>query len=222
MNLMLITRRRFLPTVVASSLIPLLQGCAHEPATRVRRYTELVSTLLLSRDGAQLVVLGANYHYVFDAPADLVRLSRSPLKASVTAMIEPFRVQPDGVVNGAYTLVLSSDANLAGRDSEIQALGFRPTESGRWVLPGQLRGKRYFAGNTLRAGRIKEVLPQTYEVTVEAEEYPDQRLADDLATPIVLASNGVLLLYYVVLAPVVIPVMFFSQEKQQPLGQFFR
>ena len=81
-----------------------VSGCASEPPVHQRTYTEKVSTLLLSKDGKQLVILGAAHHYVFDAPPDLVALTQSPLKTRVEARIAPVAAR-DGRVEGGVVLI---------------------------------------------------------------------------------------------------------------------
>ena len=89
-------------------------------------------------------------------------------------------------------------------------------------MSSALSGRRYLIGNTLRMGRIHETLPQTYTVTVNAQETPGDQVTEELVTPIVMASDGVLLIYYVLLAPIALPIMFMSQEKRTPVKESFR
>lgn len=215
------SRRRFLLTAGLASWTGLLPGCASSPEVVVQTYTEQVSTLLLSRDGRQLVVLGEQYHYVFAAPSELVELAKTTWKSEVTALIDPFEVSLDGRIHGQYTLVL---ARLpAGVTPQVlNALGFVSTQEGRWTRRGVIAGRRYMVGNTLREGRTREALPQTYTVTVRAQTTKGQQVADELSTPIVMTANGALLIYYALLAPVLLPVMYLSQEKREPLRQSFR
>lgn len=68
-------------------------------------------------------------------------------------------------------------------------------------------------GNTLRSDRVHETLPQTYRVTVVAEETLAQQVAERAVTPVSVTSAGVLLVYFAALAPVLIPVVYPSMEK---------
>jgi hypothetical protein len=215
------TRRDFVLASTASLMGLSLAACTTSPTIKVRTYTEQVSTLLLSADGRQLVVLGKQYHYIFSAPPELYRLVHSPLKTHVTAMMDPFDVTLNGTITGAYTLVFNND-DASVSDDDIRALGFQRHEDGRWLLRSKLSGKRYLIGNTLRQGRIHETLQQTYTVTVHAEETLGDKAAEGLVTPVVLTSGGVLLIYYVLLAPIALPILYLTEEKRAPIKETFR
>lgn len=205
--------RRTLLAAGAGQLVFLMSGCASAPPVIQRTYTEEVSTLLISRDAKQLVIIGEHHHYVFDAPIDLIKITDSPLKAKVTATVNPFHVALDGTITGSYRLTLP--ASLTDFESiGAKELGFKQETDGSWLLDSRLSGKRYVQGNTLRALRTHEKLAQTYTVTVTAEERVGQKEAERLSTPVTVASNGIFLVYFAVLAPVLIPVMFLSYEKR--------
>lgn len=195
-----------------------LGACAAEPEVKRHTYAESVSVLLLSQDGRQLVVLGERYHYVFDAPPELVALAAMPLKLWVQARIAPFTVASDGTVQGSYVLVLPADLGQT-QASEAQSLGFIWVEGVGWAREGRLSGRRYVGGNTLRSDRVHEILPQTYRVTVVAEETLAQQVAERAVTPVSVTSAGILLVYFAALAPVLIPVAYLTMEKDpmQPL-----
>lgn len=190
-----------------------VSGCASEPPVHQRTYTEKVSTLLLSKDGKQLVILGAAHHYVFDAPPDLVALTQSPLKTRVEARIAPFTVTRDGTTQGDYSLHLP--ASLTPEEVVMaQAMGFKQVEGGAWQLDSHLRGTRYLVGNATRDDRIHETLQHTYTVTVTVDETTGQRAAEKASTPVKIGAEGVLLVYFAVLAPIIIPIVFLSREKR--------
>lgn len=213
-------------TLLMLGLLPLfnsLAGCAQDkpsrteasPNIKTRRYTEQVAQLLISQDRKQLVVLGDQYHYVFEAPADLLRLLESTLHARLSAAIGPFHVALDGSTQGGYRVFLPADLSADEREL-AQSLGFLAAEapSTGWALERALKGKRYVVGNTFRAARSPHTLNRSYSVAVEAEEAPGQRTVEQLATPVAIASDGVLLIYYVALAPLLIPLIFLSKEKR--------
>ncbi|MEJ6007323.1 hypothetical protein WG899_17370 [Paucibacter sp. AS339] len=217
-------RRRLL----AWSLAPLvgsLGACAvsNDPAgpanpsqPKTRSYTEQVSSLLISQDQTQIVVLGERYHYLFQATTDLVRLNDFPLKPRISAKITPFHVALDGQTRGSYSLQLPADLN-PDEAQQAQAFGFKPQADGSWTLDNQLSGKRYVVGNTFRAARSQTKLSHSYAVSVEAEETSGQQAVDGLVTPVTVASDGVLLIYFVALAPLLIPLIFLSREKRPSL-----
>ncbi|MCV2351017.1 hypothetical protein [Paucibacter sp. Y2R2-4] len=199
---------------------PDAEAKAASPQRKPRIYTEQVASLLISQDRKQLVVLGEQYHYVFEAPADLVRLLESPLKARLSAAIGPFHIALNGSTQGGYQVFLPADLNED--EAELaQSLGFMKTtsEHSGWALARPLQGKRYVVGNTFRAARSQHQLNRSYTVTMEAEEAPGQKTVEQLATPVAIASDGVLLIYYVALAPLLIPLIFLSKEKRPGAAQ---
>ena len=117
-------RRTLLACGLAQVTVSLI-GCASEPAVRQRTYKEQVSTLLLSKDGKQLVILGAAHHYVFDAPTDLVALTQSALRSRVEARIEPFVVSREGQIDGAYSLHLPAGLSRAEAQAAKKPLRIR-------------------------------------------------------------------------------------------------
>jgi hypothetical protein len=194
-------------------LVSLTAGCATDPKIIHQTYSEKVTTLLISQDMKQLVILGERYHYVFDTPPDVVKLVGSSIKLKTTAAFSPFKVVVDGTTTGSYRLILP--ANLSDAEvAEAQAIGFKQDKDGQWGFDNTITGKRYFQGNTLRNGRIREPLQHTYTVTVDAEEIPGEKQAEDLSSPVYLSSHGVMLIYFVALAPILIPLMFLSYEKR--------
>lgn len=205
-------RRTLLVCGLAQVTLSLI-ACASEPAVRQRTYKEQVSTLLLSKDGKQLVILGAAHHYVFDATPDIVALTQSALKSRVEARIEPFTVARDGQTDGAYSLHLPNGLSRA----EAQAardMGFQQLPGGDWQLDNRLHGTRYLVGNATRDDRLHEKLVHTYTVTVIADETAGQHIAEKATTPVKIGAEGVLLVYFAALAPVIIPIVFLSREKR--------
>jgi len=206
--------------VVAWSLMQLAvlgSGCSSAPKVTRRTYTEKVSTLLMSHDKKRLVILGERYHYVFDAPPDIVALLASPLKARASARIQPFHVDLDGGTAGRYSLLLP-DTLSEDEARQAQAMGFaRDPQGAGWQLDNQLEGRRFIQGNTVRAGRTKETLSHQYEVSVEAEETRGEKAAQDLASPIAVTADGMLMVYLAVLVPILIPLYFLAREKRPAL-----
>jgi hypothetical protein len=213
-------------SLLAWSLAPLaasLGACADSSSgssqprglnsSRKHLYTEQVANLLISQDKTHLVVLGERYHYVFEAPNDLVRLNEFPLKPRITAKITHFYVAPDDATQGNYSLQLPAD--LSAAEAQLaQDFGFSSQSDGSWALDNQLKGKRYVVGNTFRAARSQTKLNHAYTVTVEAEESLGQQAVDGMVTPVTIASEGVFLIYFVALAPILIPLIFLTKEKR--------
>ncbi|MBI2732080.1 MAG: hypothetical protein HYX44_01830 [Aquabacterium sp.] len=95
--------------IVAWSLLQVTlagTGCSSTPKLTRQTYTEKVSTVMITQDKKQFVILGERYHYIFAAPEDLVALLGSPLKAKAAARFQPFLVTVDGVTTGDFHLTL--------------------------------------------------------------------------------------------------------------------
>ena len=194
-------------------------GCSTAPKITHQTYTEKVSVVMITQDKQQFVILGERYHYVFAAPEELVALLSSPLKAQASALFEPFFVKLDGQTRGKYHLSLPATLSRAEID-QAKAMDFVQQTDGSWLLEGELRGKRFIQGSHLFAGRVhanlakNEALPHTHIVTVDAEDSPGEKAAQDAATPIAVTADGVWMVYFAVLVPVLLPLMFMAREKK--------
>jgi hypothetical protein len=73
-------------------------------------------------------------------------------------------------------------------------------------------GQRYLQG-TVKANRIRTTLNHPYTVEIQAEQPRSEQMANALVTPVSTAANGVNLLYYVVLAPILVPFALISRER---------
>jgi hypothetical protein len=188
-------------------------GCSSTPKITRQTYTEKVSTVMITQDKKQFVILGERYHYIFTAPEDLVALLGSPLKAKAAARFQPFLVTVDGVTTGDFHLTLPAGLNDE-EATQAKAMDFVQQADGTWWHDGTLEGKRYIQGHTLRTGRIHANLSHTYEVSVEAEETAGEKAAQDLASPIASTADGMLMVYFAVLVPILIPLIFLTREKK--------
>jgi len=188
-------------------------GCSSTPKVIRQTYTEKVSTVMITQDKKQFVILGERYHYIFTAPEDLVALLGSPLKAKASARFQPFLVTVDGVTTGDFHLTLPAGLSEAEAE-QAKAMDFQRQPDGSWWHDGTLEGKRYIQGHTLRTGRIHANLSHTYEVSVEAEETAGEKAAQDLASPIASTADGMLMIYFAVLVPILIPLIFLTREKK--------
>jgi hypothetical protein len=207
---------------LALAAAAVLAGCASHPAAPVapvaakapayqQRYVEVISSVLLSDDGKRLAAIGAGHHYIFDAPPVLVRALHSPIHSQLQATFSTFHVDKRGGVGGDWTLALARDAGQPARQ-EALAIGLVAAPDGRLVVSGQLEGKRY-TGWTYRLGREQDRLNQSYEIEVTTDASRADVAADEAATPIRLAADGVQLIYWAPLAPIVLPILFLGSAK---------
>jgi len=193
----------------------LLAGCAspaREPAPpREQRYTETISSVLVSADEKRIAAIGNGHHYIFGAPETLVKALRSPVHPQLTATFTTFHIDPRGVVTGDWLLTLAPDASPAARE-QARAVGLVPGPDGVYAAGGILKGQRYTGWTySLRGPQDKLNKPYTIEITTEANRA--DVAVDEAATPIRMAADGVQLLYWAPLAPVIVPVLFLTRAK---------
>jgi hypothetical protein len=207
-------RRLALCLVAAAGLA--LTGCASHDASGVdapheHRYTETISSVLLSEDGKRVAAIGANHHYIFEAPDVLVKALHSPVHSQLQATFSTFHVDKRGVVSGDWTLVLADGASAQARQAAL-AVGLAPGGDGRLATSGRLVGQR-FTGWTYRLGREQDKLNKAYDIEISVDASTGDVVADDAATPIRAAADGVQLIYWAPLAPIVLPILFLSRAK---------
>jgi hypothetical protein len=188
-----------------------LAGCASHEPPQERRYTESISSVLLSEDGKQLAAIGSNHHYIFEAPEVLVKALHSPIHPRLSATFSTFHVDPRGVVTGDWLIALAADAPPASQQA-AQAVGLARGVDGSFSAGGRLKGRR-FTGWTYKLGREQDRLNKAYAIDVTTDASAGDAAADDAATPIRVAADGVQLIYWAPLAPVVVPILFLSRAK---------
>ena len=192
-----------------------LAGCAapaHEPVPpQERHYTESISSVLVSGDDKRIAAIGSNHHYIFTAPEVLVKALRSPVHPQLTATFTTFHIDQRGVVTGDWLLTLWPEASPAAKE-QARAVGLVPGPDGVLAAGGILKGQR-FTGWTysLRGPQDKLNKPYTIDITTEASTA--DAAVDDAATPIRVAADGVQLIYWAPLAPVIVPVLFLTRAK---------
>ena len=197
--------------VVATS--SLLAGCATSPAggdpAHEHRYTESISSVLLSEDGKRMAAIGASHHYIFDAPEVLVKALHSPVHAQLQATFSTFHIDKRGVMTGDWVLTLAPGATPASQQAAL-AVGLVADADGGYSAAGHLKGQR-FTGWTYRLGREQDKLNKPYIIEVSTDASPADVAADEAATPIRAAADGVQLIYWAPLAPIVLPILFLNR-----------
>jgi hypothetical protein len=149
--------RRIALALIAGAALG-LAGCATSEAplpAQPNRYSETISSVLVSEDGKRLAAIGSGHHYIFDAPDVLVKALRSPVHPQLTATFAAFHLDQRGVLTGDWLLTLA---------------------------------------------------PRTRPIARAA-------CCDDAATPIRIAADGVQLIYWAPLAPVIVPILFLTRAK---------
>jgi hypothetical protein len=198
-------KRRELLIAGVWSTVALHTGCATHALHKDHQYNEKVSSVLMSSDGKKIVVLSNNFHYIFDAPADLVKLLNSPLKKNVSANFGGFHVDGNNNINGQLNIV--TDKNSSEDDKkEAIAIGFKPRPGDEPILGLNLRGNRYSADKFPNYADSHK-LNREYSVFIVAKQSNMEKLAKAPLTPITVAIDGTLILSAIVLAPLLIPIL---------------
>ncbi|WP_063897652.1 hypothetical protein [Burkholderia ubonensis] len=70
------------------------------------KYDETLSAFLITQDGKKLVVLGKQYHYVFDMPPQLRAVMTAPYRQKLDTEFIGFEAQGD-TISGRYRMTLS-------------------------------------------------------------------------------------------------------------------
>ena len=210
---MIAVRRLILATLSGAALV--LAGCAspaHEPAPpQEQHYTESISSVLVSEDGTHMAAIGSDHHYIFDAPPVLYRALHSSVHAQLAATFSTFHVDPHDVVTGEYTLALPAGASPEAQKAAAD-IGLQLGADGRWQTSGVLKGHR-FTGWTYRAGREQDKLNKAYTIEFTTDLNAADTAVDHAATPIRATADGVQMLYYAPLAPIVLPIIFLSRAR---------
>ena len=190
-----------------------LAGCATHEATAPaeHRYTETISSVLISEDGQRIAAIGDGHHYIFGAPDVLVKALRSPVHPQLTATFSTFHIDARGVVSGDWLLTLAPDASPAAKE-QARAVGLSPGVDGVYAAAGIIKGQR-FTGWTYKLRGAQDKLNHPYEIEITTEASAGDRAVDEAATPIRMAADGVQLIYWAPLAPVIVPILFLTRAK---------
>ena len=156
-----------------AALLPasvLLSGCVTEQLWKSEpaqdAYRERVSSVLITKDGKTLVVVGKDHHYIFDAPPAIVRTLTSDYQKYVVASFGEFSVDGSQKIEGRYALQIGDGAPDEAKMSAWQS-GFYRDPQGRVRADGVLAGKRYSAGD-VKVETSTRALNREYFVDVRA------------------------------------------------------
>ena len=202
--------RRGMVLAMGAAFALAVSGCASSQHPQ-RTYTETISSVLIASDHKHFVAIGSNNHYVFEAPEPLVGAMQSSLDPRLSAQFSTFRVDPQSTITGDYVLLLGGE--LSPEDQKTaESLGFTRADDGAWRAGGHLTGRRY-AGWTYKTGEHQQKLNKPYTIEITVEAHHGDAVVQSLDTPIRVTADGVQMLYYFPLAPVLIPVIFLTAAK---------
>ena len=166
-----------------------LSGCTEAMYTR-KRYEEEVSSVLFTEDMKKIVIIGKDYHYIFDAPEALVRSLRSGLHARMRARFYPFDVHADQRITGKLALLIDEDM-AAEEVEQAMDMGFKPGSDSGYFLTINLSGIRYDSGG-IQATAPSQRLNRTYTITVSVDHTAMGYAGRAVLTPVTVAADGIL------------------------------
>jgi len=207
-------RRRLVVALAVAGGSRVLGGCASTTSApkEQRRYSETISSVLASQNDRHIVAIGRNHHYVFDVPEVLARALRSPARTQLSAVFTPFHVDAHGDISGEVTLRLPP-----GAAPEMQRaageVGMAHQTDDSWQASIRLAGHRYSSWTYRTPGDKQEKLGQTYTIDVTTDAGVADTAAEAVDTPVRLAADGVQLIYYAALAPIIIPFIFLTRAR---------
>jgi hypothetical protein len=212
-------RRDFLLTMTAG-ITSVLSGCLTKEVMKgspssieSHAYTETVSAFLITSDGKNLVVLGDNYHYIFNAPLNLIQTLQASFHPLISANLSGFTVK-DNEVSGQYELTLDPKATDEHK-AAARKIGYELYPDGSMVLRDTLSGTRYSAKD-FNAAAIKNKFNKTYQVEVsELRKVGGGPGPKILLTPITIAADGALIIVggAIFLMAVYIPICIASKGR---------
>lgn len=196
MNRISLKRRALLGLTGALGIASALPGCITRSLFEEHRYSESISSILISEDGSKLVVVGDSHHYIFDAPEILVKSLKSDFHRSVAATIQAFSVDGTGKTRGKVMLTIGVKAAEQDKLAALEA-GYRKFtySDQRYACEYEvdLVGMRY-RSNGIQPSLASQRLNKTYTVSVVAEQSSGEKAARALLTPVTVAADGVLLI----------------------------
>lgn len=157
----LMDRRQYLRYAIGWFAIASTVSCTSERRARVKS-KESISSVLVTADGSQLVVMTARFHYIFNIPPPLLAALKGSFHPYVQATFSDFHVEVTQGTSGTVTLSVVSAPDEA-RAAAVAA-GFTKTAAGP-VFVTTLHGVRYVAGDVHATAQYK--LNNTYEIEVD-------------------------------------------------------
>ncbi|KAG8152938.1 5-formyltetrahydrofolate cyclo-ligase [Burkholderia catarinensis] len=200
-------RRTFLalPAVAASGM---LAGCSNAdlgPVTnrmmKDPEYRETLSAFLISADGKKLVVIGKQYHYIFDVPPGLAVNLTAPYRPKLYTDFDDFETHGDKI-SGRYVLQLSHEDAPSGSELRERALADGFKDRGyRLMESGTISGKRY-QPNDVTPSSIPQAFNHAYNVKVIERPSVLGQGAKLALSPITMAADGAVGLLGLALFPI--------------------
>lgn len=211
-------RRRILRLALGLAVGSML-GCAtdrYRPEKGHRVSTLDISSVLISADGKQLVVLTDTRHFVFSAPAKLVAALRSKFHPRLTGDFGVVVIEPNAEVSVSVKLEMPAGSIDEWREARGMGFDTKYGQPSTWELvPEPLRGVVYKA-NAVTPPADAMKLNRTYQVMV-AEKGAGLGYSD-VPSPIRAMGEGALGIALAPLALLAIPLILVVMPKGVGVG----
>jgi hypothetical protein len=167
-------------------ILGVLIACLLSACASTKYYDEQFSSLMVASDRSKVVVLGQQYHYVFDMPSMLDKsLSAGFRKQLSGAVISGFTIGKGGKTLGYFRLQLSKAATEADIN-EARALGYQTAKSGSIYSTLFVSGTRYKA--TPLGEDAPTLLNETYHVRIADSQGAGYQM--NALSPIIVLGGG--------------------------------
>lgn len=198
-------QRRHLLITSLGALAALNTGCVTSRLYQDHQYAEKISSVLVSGDAKKIAILGKDFHYIFDAPANLVQLLKSPLQKKVVAQLSGFYVNTNHTITGRLDMVIGKKSSEDDKQEAV-TMGFKPRPDGELSLQLSLQGTRYSATEFPNYADTHK-LNKEYFVSIVARPSSLEKALKAPLTPITIALDGALILSAVILSPLLIHIV---------------
>ncbi len=177
---------RLLGGLMLSVAVFSLSGCMTQALLNSDvNYKEKISSILVTEDGKKMLIIGQDYHYIFNVNPQILSTIKADYRTQVTASIDRFFVANDQTTTGRIHLSLNKDASPEFAQAAAAA-GYHCSENLGCKVSPYIRGVRYKA-KALPLG-VTEKLKKEYVVDVTYHGSPGAKV---LLTPVTVVADGV-------------------------------
>ena len=188
-------------SILLATFVAVASGCA-SPLTNEFDYEERFDSLSISAAGDVLLVLGAEFDYLFRPPQPLIAALHSDLRRALSASFSKFELDSPKDIKGEWHLVyVAKDSDEKGI-SLARALGFTPDGPGRYILTGAIEGTRYLKNGVKQISTIEKT-NRLYSIRVTRSRAFTQR-AQIESSPVSHSGNGALVVGVILLMPLIL------------------
>ncbi len=151
------------------------------------RYSEVVTSFLITEDSDKLAVIGNKYHYIFTIDNDTKSLLLFDNKKNWEVSFDEFNVDLNNTITGKYRISIPmnkvEDENIK---ELVEQMNFYKNKNHKlYILTNRLKGKRYIAKNIPEKHKFK----QPYTIIVREEHSDFRKNLNTALTPITIGLD---------------------------------